>query len=1098
MIINEAPLQLQFFGRFRAVRSGQSELPRPQRKVIGLLAFLALEAGRAHSRETVMGLLWPELPEAKARNNLRVSLARLREWLGIVALPASSLKSTRTDIQFQLSEAVTTDVAAFQTRLAATESHVHSSRAHCADCQEWLSVAVENYRGPLLEGFFLSDCPAFEEWLFVWRERHHLQVMDVLEELADGLMEAGDFAEATVYTRRQLELDPLHDGAQQRLLRLLAYQGQHNAALAQYQVYENLMEDELGLAPDVALVQLVQQIRQRALPLPDDISPSVDRRHNLPENLTPFVGRETELSQLAERLANPAYRLITLAGPGGIGKTRLAVEAARTHLHHFADGAYFVPLAGVASAYDVPAAIVEAIGLSFSGSEPPAQQIVRLLSNKNVLLIVDNLEHLMGSAPLLLDIVKKAPDVVLLVTSRERLNLEIEDLFRLEGLPYPTDTHDKTAGGYAAVRLFADRAHRLNKQFSLHGETLQHVVRICQVVEGLPLGLELAATWSRDLGVGELADALTGNADLLQTDLRDVDPRHQSIHTVFDFSWRLLSAREQVILPLLTLFRGSFSGQAAAEIMGADALTLTQLRYKSLIRGAGARRYSLHELLRQMAAGKLTARSDGYQARFSDYYFRWLRREAPQLRKLEAHATATAFERDADNIRQAWQWALQSDEFGALQETVPSLVRFYAHSGWYTEGMGLIDDVLRRLPEAEQWRRPYFLVEKSFLLAIAYAGQLGRQQPLIEELLTLTAGVPHLKSIRARAFAYYSEALFIDSIDSARSRDYAERAMNLARQLGDQELIAQLHLQLGKLHYRFEDTEASVSEIGKALAIYESSADVRGVADSYYLLSIAYAESGDELKSMAYNEKLLELYPQLGLELKTADAYRSRSISYSAFGNAAQAQALLAKALAVYRKFNDEASIQKVYSAMGENEFFLGNDQQSLAYYREAIRLQDKLQMKSRLCNDLTSYSMPLRRAGHLDQAQAVLERAIRVSVAPRYKIQAEAHLAVVLLEKGAREEAHRLVSELWETIRVDQAQSLPAPLMTLEHLFRVFIAVEAEQEAREVLLLAKRKITETAAQIPDPALLEGFLNRQQEVLFFRPQFVAFGLSSIG
>ena len=396
-------LRISFLGSFQITQDGQGEIRFPNRKVMGLLAFLALEAGQSHSRETLMGLLWPELSEADARNNLRVTLARLRKGLGSVQTVVSPLTTNRTDVRFQLDEFVTLDAAAFQTLLAQTESHAHADRAACADCRERLAAAATLYRGPLLHGLYLDDCPAFDEWLFVQRERFHLQALELLEELAQGLAGDGRFAQAIAHTRRQLQLDPLHDSAQRRLLRLLAYQGHPAAALSQFEGIKKTLRAELGIEPDIELIQLAQRIKDGTLPAPgvsaaktvEAKQAAAGQRHNLPEILTPFIGRESELAQLAERLASPAYRLITLAGPGGIGKTRLALEAARANLHRFADGAFFVPLDGVAAAAEVPAAIAAALNVTFSSDASPEAELLRILQEKQLLLVVDNLEHIL-------------------------------------------------------------------------------------------------------------------------------------------------------------------------------------------------------------------------------------------------------------------------------------------------------------------------------------------------------------------------------------------------------------------------------------------------------------------------------------------------------------------------------------------------------------------------------------------------------------------------------------------------------------------------------------------------------------------------------
>lgn len=694
-------LRVSFFGGYRVSQSAAGESFTSQRKVRGLLAFLALEATQAHSREFLMGLLWPELPEADARNNLRVSLTRLRKLLDEGPAAASPLITSRNGVGFHMSEVIALDVASFESLLAQTEAHAHADRPDCPTCREKLAAAVALYRGLLLQGFYLDDCPAFEEWLFVRRERLHLQALEALEDLAQGLEKSGRYPEATTYTRRQLELDPLYDSAHYRLLRLLAYQDQHNVALYQYQVFRAALRDELGIEPSVELVHLAQQIEGRSLPTPQATRApvSVIHRHNLPESLTPFFGREAELAELSRRMAEPDYRLITLVGPGGIGKTRLSLEAARANLHQFSDGAFFISLAAVDRVENVPAAVADALGLTLrASSQSPEEQLIQYLSARKMLLIVDNLEHLMDAVDILLAILRRCPAVVLLVTTRQRLDVQAEDVFRLRGLPAPALDQLDQAGGFDAVRLFCDRAHRLEKSFKLTPENSGDVSAICRLVEGLPLALELAASWIRDLPAAELAQAIAENVDRLRTTMRDVAPQHRSIRAVFDYSWRLLAADDQRLLARLSVFRGGFTQDAANAVTAATPTGLTGLRYRSLIRQAGSNRFDMHELTRQFAAEKLWEMGEGERVdsfqRHAGYFMQLVAGQAAELHGPQPREAVRIIQQDLDNVRQAWQEAVAGGRWDEIQTSVTGLSRFYQAAGLLDEGAQLIGQAL--------------------------------------------------------------------------------------------------------------------------------------------------------------------------------------------------------------------------------------------------------------------------------------------------------------------------------------------------------------------------------------------------------------------
>ncbi|HID51486.1 MAG TPA: hypothetical protein EYP41_05555 [Anaerolineae bacterium] len=666
MDTSASEIKISLLGPWQLHFSTRSTKKEPRRKEQGLLAYLAVESGQAHSRDSLIGLFWPDMPMSDARNNLRVALSRLKRRLH----DSNILETTRHTARFIPGRQVQLDVNQFRTLIEQTEAHDHPTLAACRPCQDQLKQAVALYRGEFLAGFFLEGCLAFEEWMFIWRERLHVQMLKQLEHLVQTAENKHQYDEVEAHARRQIELDSLYESGYRHLIRALYAQGRRNAALNQVRLCAEILLAELGVEPDAETMRLRQEIEAGTLDISSSVAGSSPAaRYALPESTTPFIGREMELEQLGQRLTERSYRLISLVGPGGIGKTRLAIQAARTQRDAFRDGVCFVSLKGVQTAAEIPAAIAEAMGVTFTvSSASPQTEIKHILRDKQLLLIIDNLEHVIaGGAELLLEIIQAAPDVVLLVTSRERLNAQMEDLFRLRGLPYPEALDDLTAVHFAAVRLFADRAHRLNKRFGLNDETLPHVVRICHLVEGMPLALELAATWIRDFSAREIAQAIEKNLDLLKTDLRDIEPRHQSIQAVFEYSWQQLSEMEQQILPLLTIFKGSFSLSAAHTITGASPIILTRIRYKSLLRGAGNGRYSLHELLRQIAAQKRPETIQSIQANYCRFYFQLLQAKTPVLKGYDARKAGHILMMEIDNIRQAWHWGIEAKNFTELK-----------------------------------------------------------------------------------------------------------------------------------------------------------------------------------------------------------------------------------------------------------------------------------------------------------------------------------------------------------------------------------------------------------------------------------------------
>ena len=467
---------------------------------------------------------------------------------------------------------------------------------------------VKLYRGEFLQQFFLVDSNEFEEWALLQRENLHQRVLEAHTYLANFYELHGDFQSAQRHALRQLELDPWREEAHRQMMRVLALDGQRSAAIVQYETCKRVLADELDVEPSAETRELFEKIRL------DTLKPKTDRLsqdlptpiHNLPIQLTPFVGREAELAHLRQLITDPECRCITLVGPGGMGKTRLAVQAAENHLNEFAHGAAFVPLASVGSIAGVIPAIANAIKFTFFGPSDPKEYLLGYLLEKQMLLVVDNLEHLLGETPLeenvadlLIEILQQSPGIKLLVTSREALNLQEEWIFEVHGLDFPTAAKKDGVGGFDAVTLFAQRARHAFPNFDLNEGNRMDVAHICQLVEGMPLAIELAATWMRTLSPAEISVEIESSLDFLSTTVRDLPERHRSIRVVFDRSWQMISPEEQQVLRYLSVFRGGFQRQAAEKVAGATLSNLSTLVNRTLLRRTAAGRYDLHELVRQ-------------------------------------------------------------------------------------------------------------------------------------------------------------------------------------------------------------------------------------------------------------------------------------------------------------------------------------------------------------------------------------------------------------------------------------------------------------------------------------------------------------------
>jgi predicted ATPase len=851
-----------------------STLKRP--KPLLLLSYLALEG--AKDRKHLSELFWPRA--ASPMHSLRVALTQLRQRAPGVL-----------EGDEQLSATVACDAKELLETLENGE----------------LEKAREAYKGPFLKGFYLEELSVeLEEWIYATREFIAARVREGLLKLAEKKAAAGRASEAAKLAEEAYwlsgapEPDPEHFS---RVYRLLVAGGSSRVR----EVKEEAESFGLTLARASLEVE-----KQPAVP-----------RGKLPPRSTSFVGRDLELVEIANLLSQEDCRLITLLGPGGVGKTRLALKMAQDVLGQasFGDGVGFVDLSALSDPALIPSAIAGALGVVLPGDQL-LTGLVHVLEDKHLLLVLDNFEHLVAAAGTVSELLKHCLQLKVLVTSRERLKLSDEWVVLVEGFPVP-DTLEK-AEHLDAVKLFVQRAKRVRLDFSLE-ENLPHVLRICKLVDGSPLGIELAAAWVRLMTAKDIAAEIEQNLDLLESSERDAGERHESIRATFEYSWKLLSAKEQDVLAKLSVFVGGFTRAAAAKVAGASIPVLASLSDKSLLRLLPNSRYDRHPLLYSYTQEKLAEHNEQLetQAAHARCFLELAEAAEPKLAGPEQALWLERLETEHDNLRAALSWALEHDPETGLR-LGGALWRF-----WYIHG---------HLSEGRRWLE----------------AALGRAS----SPLAARAKVLH----GAGVLAYFQN-------DNEAATAFLEEASVLWREGEDEGGLGFTLHYLGWLAHARDDEVQAVRLFEEGLALSRKVKDTSGIAQMLYALGVLALGESDYAHARALCEESLALFRELGDKGSMAAVLMSLGGAAWDQGDFAQAEALVTEGLALYRQLGYKHGMSWGLNTLASFVQRRSEVERAAALFAESLVLAWELGSKAGMAFSLSGLAGIFGAQGELERA---------------------------------------------------------------------------------------------------------------------------------
>lgn len=926
-------------------------------KAQALLLYLALNEG-ARSRRRLAGLFWGELSGKRARANLRVALHNLKKRV------PGYLKVTRKEAAFAHDRPHWIDVVALADAAASAEG------------VEALAGAVALYEDDFLKGLSVDGAPEVEMWLRAEQERWRLRLLELLERLAAAYGQEQRWGEATTALRRLLAVEPWREQTHRELMLSLARQGQYGAALAQYEACRDRLAAGLGVEPmpeTNALYERIRRLRRRP--------PSA-----LPRPATPLIGRHAERAAVGARLLDPACHLVTLYGPGGIGKTRLALAVAREVAPHFLEGVTYVPLSDVDTVRHLPLAIGEAAGLSFEGQRPYDEQLLAYLQPQERLLVLDNFEKLLAGRALVERLASAAPGVRLLVASRVVLNAPGEWAFEVGGLGAPPAGAEKPADA-PAVQLFLQQARQVRSGFAPTEREMRAIARICRMVDGMPLAIEQAASWLRALGTMKLLAELDRGLDFL-TAGRGAGVRaagaggRQSMRAVLEQSWSMLRPEEKDLFAALSVFQGGFTRRAAEEVAGATLPALSALVEQSLVRRVEeSGRYEMHELLRQFAAERLAdeptvARAAGQ--RHAAFYARFVadrrgllftRDEARALREIEG---------EIENVRAAWRRALDWGPATVIEVFLQSFWFFYELQGLYREGLDV------------------------------FAGAL-------DELVAKDAGDGELE--KAKGLAQANCGWFLLRTGAYREAlEELEEAVARLRRCDDASTLGWPIFFLGFTAQLTGDYGRAEALIGESASVQRAAGDEMAALHSESVLAFLWLSTREPAAAQEQLERVAAKPTTLDGRRSLSNLFNLQGLCALALGDGPRAVDFLEKGLAVSREGEDGWNVALGTHYLGLAARAQGDFAAAIERHRAALALMESLEEKLGITFCLLGLGWAEHGLGHVtkgrDYFEEGLEMATEMGVRPQ-ALEALAGLGACLLAEGDAAGARRLLSRV-------------------------------------------------------------------------------------
>lgn len=1020
----QAQWRIDMFGGLRVTANGNSLTHFVMRRAGVLLARLALAPNRVHSREELMEMLWPEEDVESTRLRFRQVLTTLRRSLASLGADVDALLiAERADLRMA-SQAVITDVEEFEAAVrAAGRQDTAEERAGC------LEQALIAYRDELLPGYY-------EDWVLTERQRLADKYVDTLGLLAATYAEQGKSDEAIETARRAINVDPLREEGHCSLIRLYIEVGRLSQAIRHYREMEQVLWKEFRVVPSPEAQSLLEKARTQqarpVIPVPPISTVEQDSAAESPAPppfpplvlpLTTFFGRDDDIAAIeallspTQRTPSSDIRVVTLTGPGGSGKTRLALEVARRRSDALKGAVCFVALADVQDPRLIVSSIADTLGVEEKSTEDSFKLITEMLRPRPALMVLDNLEQIVeAGGQVVRDLIQSVPSLRCLVTSRQRLNIEGEQEYAVLPLHIPeTETpgeldaeqalrlaeqtaspllpmpnsDDDIPGAldlmqYASVALFVDRAKRVRSGFTVTPENADAIAQLCRRLEGIPLALELAATWASALTPAQINERLSRRFDLLVSSRKDLPQRHRSLWATLEWSYQRLTPDLQTFFRQLSIFQGRWTLETAEAICERpDTLDgLEQLRQHSLIQAEeqdGEMRFRMLTTMQEFAAEKRTdEETNRMRKRHATYFMVLCEQFEPAFLGPEQLEWQTRLRAEQDNLRQALAWSAGPE--GEAEVGLRIMGAIHRYWGWRIANA-----------EAERWFEallPHLdsVPEAVQAKALEAAGTLVDSVPNAEKALARfdaslalyrklgdAHGIARIYQHQGGTYAFYRE-------DIAKARALLEESVEMFRTLKDPVRQAISSAMVSVVARREGDYSSARAALEYAAAMHRLSGYRTGIAWCLFMMGRTALESGDYVTALPLFHDSLILYRRLENRGWVIACLFNIGNIQQALGDLEAARATCREGLYLSRTTGD-VRIQATYLTWSGDLTCREPDYSTAhAFYQEALLLSEQGGYQ-------LAYPVLFQRLACLSAAQGEMERALRLLAAYSVRI---------------------------------------------------------------------------------------------------------------